>query len=194
MPADATDLARRKSELRKAARQARKTAAAEWPDAGAALSAAFTHNIHTPDGTVVAAYWPMASEIDVRPLMTALAAAECTLCLPVVAAPDRALVFRRWRPGDTLVPAGFGTSEPKATAEKIEPDILLVPLLAFDRRGHRLGYGGGFYDRTLAAARGARRILAIGVAYAAQEMAEVPTDSDDQPLDMIVTDKGLIRV
>lgn len=194
MAADATGLAQRKSDLRSAARRARKAAAAKNPDAGPALTQILCDQVSPPAGTVVSGYWPMGSEIDVVPLMTALAARGCTLCLPVVAAKDRPLVFRRWQPGDPLVGAGFGTSEPAETAAAVRPDILLIPLLAFDRRGQRLGYGGGFYDRTLAAARRVRDVQAIGAAYAAQEVAHVPAGPDDQPLDLVVTESGLIRI
>ena len=194
MPADPPALAQRKSDLRKTAGEARKAAAAVRTDAGAALAAVFAQNLQLPEGAVVSGYWPMGSEIDVRPLMHRLADAGHALCLPVVAARGAPLAFRRWRPGDALVGAGFGTSEPEPSADEVEPDVFLVPLLAFDRQGRRLGYGGGFYDRTLSAARRARHVIAAGVAYAAQEVALVPAGPADELLDVVVTETGLIRI
>jgi 5-formyltetrahydrofolate cyclo-ligase len=103
----------------------------------------------------------------------------------------QALQFRAWTPGCALVPGTFGAQIP-AAGNWIEPEILIVPLVAFDRTGGRLGYGGGFYDRTLQLLRSRRATLAIGFAYAAQEMADLPLESTDQPLDLIVTEQGVI--
>jgi len=142
---------------------------------------------------IVAGYWPMRTELDCRPLLHALSHARRVVALPVVLAPATPLGFRRWQPGDALVPGGFGTLVPSPQAAEVEPDILLVPLLAFDRQGRRLGYGGGFYDRTLAALRARRSIVALGVAYAVQEMPDLPSDALDQPLDAVVTEQGVIE-
>jgi len=141
-------------------------------------------------GVAISGFWPMASEMDPRPLMTALIARGHRLCLPVVEGRDAALIFRAWTPGDALVEAVFGTRVPAADQELITPAAVLVPLLAFDRAGHRLGYGGGYYDRTLAALSDP---LAIGIAYGFQEADEVPHDAHDQRLDWVVTELGAAR-
>ena len=141
----------------------------------------------------VSGYWPMRDEFDVRPLMTRLAERGHVCALPVVVARGEALAFRRWRPGDALVAAGFGTREPGAEAAATVPDIVLAPLLAFDEAGRRLGYGGGYYDRTLAALRAAGRVLAVGVGYQAQRVDEVPFGDGDERLDWIVTEEQAIR-
>jgi 5-formyltetrahydrofolate cyclo-ligase len=142
--------------------------------------------------TPVAGYWPMRSEIDPRPALSRLHDAGATLALPVVVARHAPLEFHRWTPGAPLKRGGFGTQVP-SLAEEVQPRALIVPLLAFDRHGWRLGYGGGFYDRTLAALRAEGPVLAIGFAYAAQEVPEVPHSVDDQPLDLIVTERDVMK-
>jgi 5-formyltetrahydrofolate cyclo-ligase len=139
-------------------------------------------------GAVVSFYWPMGDEADPRALAARLAARGHALALPVVVKKNSPLVFRRWREGDALVVHGFGMHEPASDAPVTRPDVLLVPLLAFDARGHRLGYGGGFYDRTLASFE---TKLAIGVAYAGQEVDALPALPHDHPLDMVVTELGV---
>jgi 5-formyltetrahydrofolate cyclo-ligase len=116
------------------------------------------------------------------------------IALPLTPARGNPLVFRAWRPEDTLEVADFGIRVPLASQPELTPRVLIVPLLAFDRAGYRLGYGGGFYDRTLARLRKSGDVLAVGVAYAAQEVAEVPRDGGDQPVDWIVTETESIRV
>ena len=130
----------------------------------------------------------MGDEADPRALAHALAARGHALALPVVAAKKSPLVFRRWREGDPLIVHIFGMHEPAAAAPEIVPDVLLIPLLAFDAQGTRLGYGGGFYDRTLASLKTKR---AIGIAYAGQEVDELPCHDHDHPLDAVVTEKGV---
>jgi 5-formyltetrahydrofolate cyclo-ligase len=140
----------------------------------------------------VAAYWPMRSEVDPRPILSALALRGIPTCLPVVVAGK--VVFRRWTVGQPLVPAGFGTSVPPAEAPLVEPGFLFVPLLAFDAACFRLGYGKGHYDRVLAAARAqGLRIPAFGLAYGAQRVAAVPVEPHDQQLDGVVTEAGVVR-
>jgi 5-formyltetrahydrofolate cyclo-ligase len=136
----------------------------------------------------VAAYWPMRSEADPRPILVDLAARGFPLCLPVVIAGE--VRFRAWQPWDMVVPGGFGTLVPVPDAEPREPDLLIVPLAAFDARGYRLGYGKGHYDRVLTRLGAARPIRAIGIAYAAQQVAEVPTEPHDVTLDAVVTENG----
>lgn len=144
------------------------------------------------EGAVVAGYWPMADEIDPRPLMEALARLGCRLALPEVTARAQPLLFRAWSPGDPLEPGPHGTLHPLHGAPVVEPGALLVPMLAFDARGFRLGYGGGYYDRTLESLRSRAQVRAIGVAFAAQAVAAVPHDGRDQHLDAVVTEDGLI--
>ena len=123
------------------------------------------------DGAIVSGFWPMGDELDIRPLLTALDLMGCVCALPVCVRRATPLVFRRWRPGDGLIKARFGTSEPAPDAGDVTPSFMLVPLLAFDRAGYRLGYGEGFYDATLAALRAARPVTAVGVAFEAQRRA-----------------------
>ncbi|WP_295534943.1 5-formyltetrahydrofolate cyclo-ligase [uncultured Thioclava sp.] len=174
--------------MKEAARQAafatRKLAHAR--DEGAA-SRALTQALAAYPVQPLAGYWPIRTEPDPRPAMTAH---HGPLCLPVVVVPGQPLVFRRWHPGAAMEPGAFGAPIPQDKTE-ITPQILIVPLLAFDARGYRLGYGGGFYDRTLQALRAAGPVIAIGFTYGAQERTEVPTDATDQPLDFIVTEAGI---
>ncbi len=145
-------------------------------------------------GVAVSAYWPMKNEMDVRPLLAALAELGCVVALPVVAGKGKPLLFRRWRPGMVLRSASFGLSEPGASEPEVVPRIVFAPLLAFDRRGNRIGWGAGFYDRTLAGLRARDPVTAVGVAYAAQELASVPADAHDQPLDWIATERELTKL
>lgn len=185
--------------LKRAARQAARArrAAAHQADAGHAGPAVAAHlldllaNWGRP--VTVAGYWPKGDELDLVPTLAALADAGHGTCLPVVAGVAWPLIFRLWRPGHPLVPGAFRIMEPMAEAPLAQPDILLVPLLAFDEAGWRLGYGGGFYDRTLAALRDAAPVIAIGVGYAGQKMDSVPHDVYDQRLDWLVTEQGTRR-
>lgn len=185
---------RRRAEDRRAA-----IAASVGADAGARLAVHFLNEVAPAKGAAVAGYWPMRHEIDPRPLMERLHALGHPCLLPVTDGPDRPLRFRRWTPETVLVPAAYGTSVPPPEAPEIEPQILLIPLLAFDREGWRLGYGGGYYDRTLKALRrgqgqGEWPGLAAGLAYADQETVRVPRGPRDQPLDWIVTESAARRL
>ncbi len=182
-------LEERKRQARTTAKVARAEAAAEDPVAtGYALCERVLGTIDFPEHCVVSAYWPIGSEIDPRPLMIHLHEDGHPIALPVTGARGNPLVFRAWRPDDSLEQAGFGTQVPLGFQPELTPRVLIVPLLAFDRTGYRLGYGGGFYDRTLARLRQSGAVLAVGVAYAAQEVAAVPRDGSDQPVDWIVTE------
>ncbi len=147
----------------------------------------------TTPGSVVSTYAAIGSEIDPAPLVERLAAAGYRTCLPVIQPLGNPLRFRAWQPGEPLVARTWGIREPADDAPEVEPDILLVPLLAFDRRGMRLGYGGGYYDRTLERLRALEPVLAIGLAFAGQELPEVPCGPHDQPLDWVLTDAGPVR-
>jgi 5-formyltetrahydrofolate cyclo-ligase len=157
-------------------------------EAAAQRLAAFADIFDITPGTVVAGYMPMRNEADPLPLMRALAARGAQLVLPAVIARDAPLIFRAWREDDALVAGPFGTRHPAETASQSVPDILLVPLAAFDRRGHRIGYGGGYYDRTLAALRAQKSVVAAGVAFAVQEVETVPASHHDAMLDVVLTD------
>ena len=157
--------------------------------AGSRLAAQFLQSVELPPDAAVSGYWPIRDEIDMRPLMDRLHAAGHPIGLPVIPGRDMPLVFRAWRPGDPLIEGTFATSVPPETAAEVTPDVLMVPLLAFDRTGYRLGYGGGFYDRTIAKLRAAGGCLAVGVAYQGQHVDAVPRDRYDQPLDWMVTDQ-----
>ena len=137
-------------------------------------------------GQAIAGFWPMGTEIDVRPLLHALAGRGHPILLPATPPRGQPLTFRRWHPGDAMLPDRFGTVAPEG--EPGIPDVLLVPLLAWDAAGNRLGYGGGYYDRTLAALPDRR---AIGCAYAAQQVDRVPTGPHDVPLAAVATECGI---
>lgn len=143
---------------------------------------------------VISSYMPIGDEIDPEPLCAALRQRGHRIALPVMAGRDQPLAFRLWQPGDPLVERQWSIREPTADSELAAPDILLVPLLAVDRYGYRLGYGGGYYDRTLALLRPARAILAIGLAFDLQVVDWVPHVDYDQRLDGVLTPSGLIGV
>lgn len=173
-----------KGEQRAAAMAARsgQDPALGWPLAGNVLAA-----WRFRPSMVVAGFWPLSGEIDIRPLLLALAGRGHPVALPITPAVGNPLTFARWRPGDPLVRERFGTVRPEG--EPLVPDLLLVPLLAFDGQCRRLGYGGGFYDRTLAALPGP---TAIGCAFAAQRVDCVAAEAHDMRLDAVATERGLI--
>ena len=150
-----------------------------------------TFRRETPFATpaVVSGFWPIKDEIDIRPLLVELFNQGCQLALPVVQGRGKPLLFRAWRPGDPLEAGVFGTLQPSARRATVEPDALLVPPLACDEQGWRLGYGGGFYDRTLVGLRARRKVTAVGVGFNAQLIDDVPRGPDDQRLDWLLTDK-----
>lgn len=193
---EAHTLDARKAALRAEARRRRDRIAGEAASdtAGRAVRDRVLAAIEFPVGCPVSAYWPMGSELDTRPLIQALHDSGHAIGLPVIVARGRPLLFRAWRPGLAMVPGGFGTQVPGPERAEVRPAVLLVPLLAFDRAGYRLGYGGGFYDRTLADLRAAGPVCAVGVAHAGQEVAEVPRDAYDQRLDWIATDSETVRI
>lgn len=190
-----TDIDRQKSELRQVQR-AKRAALFKGADPEVYISASkyFLTSIALPPGGVVAGYWPLKDEFDSRPLMHAIAAQGGQMALPVVAADSGLLIFREWRPGAPLEPAGFGTMGPRRGEREVAPNLLIVPLLAFDRQGFRLGYGGGFYDRSLAALRALGKCqLAVGLGFSAQRVQQVPVNETDMRLDAVITETGVIR-
>ncbi|MCU4177965.1 5-formyltetrahydrofolate cyclo-ligase [Bosea sp. BH3] len=136
----------------------------------------------------VSAYWPMRSEADPRPVLEELHRRGLPLCLPAIV--EKHMIFRRWAPYEPIVPGGFGTLVPSPAEPVAKPAILLVPLAAFDRRGYRIGYGKGYYDRALTELG---PVISVGIGYAVQEIAAVPDEPHDQRLDWIVTERETIR-
>ena len=179
-----------KAELRRKAEAHRQTLAA--PGHAAAL-AAHADALAIAPGAVVAGYAAFRAEADPNALLRALADRGHPLALPAMTGKAEPLRFQRWREGDALVAHPYGVAEPLADAPVVVPSVVLVPLLAFDGRGTRLGYGGGYYDRTLAALRAVGSVRAIGIAYAGQELAEVPHGAHDERLDAVLTENGLTQ-
>lgn len=188
------DPAQDKTEARRAAFARRKAARGSLGPAPEAASAALLEALAPAVAAraVIAGYLPIRTEIDPRPVMARLHAAGLTVCVPVVEGEARPLIFRTWTPDAALVPGPFGAFVPE-TGDPAIPAALIVPLAAFDSQGFRLGYGGGFYDRTLEGLRAAGSTLAVGFAYAAQETDTLPREAVDQPLDRVATEKGLRR-
>jgi len=183
-----TDLAAVKTAARKAAFARRQTAFDTCDPAAGATRLAEVLAKHT--GRPLAGYMPMRTEIDPLPAMAAHSRTG-PVGVPVIAARAAPLLFHRWTPDTPMQDGPFGARIP-AKGSPMTPEILIVPLVAFDRNGNRLGYGGGFYDRTLEGLRAERPVLAIGFAWAAQEAADLPLESTDQPLDLIVTDRDVL--
>ncbi|MDC9720272.1 MAG: 5-formyltetrahydrofolate cyclo-ligase [Gammaproteobacteria bacterium] len=174
--------------LRIQAKQQRGTAFALNPSAGTQVCDLFLQSNLLKEAQIVSVYWPLGDELDPIPLLTTLHSLGHHMVLPVMLGAGQPLIFRSWTPGDTLQDAGFGTREPSKDKQILAPDVILAPLLAFDKSGYRLGYGGGFYDRTLEKLRKTKPVSVYGVAYAAQEMEHVIKGPYDQPLDGIITE------
>jgi len=181
-----------KSTLRAAALAARDTLSSEHRAAAAQTIALRGLPFEIMPGAVVAGYSPIRSEIDPIPLMRKLAVPGVQLALPAIIAGDQPLIFRAWSAGDRLARGRLGILEPSAGAKEVIPDILLVPLAAFDRAGHRIGYGAGHYDRTLEQLRKLKAITAVGVAVAVQEVEAVPALSHDAALDYVLTETQML--
>ena len=181
-----------KAKLRTAATAHRDAIPAETRQAAAEAIAASDFPLAIGPGTTVSGFMPLGSEINPLPLMKKLAAQGARLALPVVAGRGQPLVMRSWAWGEPLNAGVWGIREPKPEAPEVEPDILLVPLLAFDRAGYRLGYGGGYYDRTIGRLRANKPVTAVGVAFAAQEVPQVPISPRDARLDLVLTERETI--
>ena len=178
-----------KADLRAAALARRDALSDEERAAAAQAVAKRGLPIEITPGTVVAGYSPIRSEIDPTPLMRKLAALGARLALPAVIARGKSLTFRAWSPDDRLMLGPLGILEPSPAAAELVPDIMLVPLAAFDRAGHRIGYGAGHYDFTLAHLRKVKTITAIGLAFAVQEIKAIPMQPHDVALDYVLTEK-----
>lgn len=183
----------RKAKARERATLARKAAWQSDPQAGRRLAEHFPDSAWPSVGTVVAGYRPIRDEIDPTPLMETFFCEQAQLCLPCVAGPGQPLIFRAWQPGDDFVRGAFGVEEPTPDSPECKPLLILAPLLAFDEAGRRLGYGAGFYDRTIEALRKHNPVTVVGLAYEAQRLKSVPVDRHDIALDWIVTEKRAYR-
>jgi 5-formyltetrahydrofolate cyclo-ligase len=181
-----------KAELRREALARRDALPAAERAQAAETIAARTFPVAVKSGVIAAGFMPMRSEINPLPLMRKLAAAGARLALPAVAGAGKPLIMRAWAFGEPLAAGVWGIREPEPAAPVVAPDILIVPLLAFDRAGHRIGYGAGYYDLTIAALRAKQAVVAIGVAFAAQEIAAVPASPRDAPLDLVLTEREVI--
>ena len=184
-----------KRDLRRIARASRAdiSAGERTVAARAAADHLMTHLRSAPIG-IAAAYYPINNELDPLPAMTALGAAGWRTALPVVVEGTAVLLYRAWRPGDATRPGAFGIQEPLPEADQLTPDVVLAPLLAFDRRGGRLGFGAGYYDATLQALRSRGPVIAIGLAFETQEVDHVPTEPHDQRLDAVATPVGIMLI
>ena len=180
--------------LRKAALARRDALGADVRAAAAQAIAARPFPMPVPPGAIVSGFMPLKSEINPLPLMRTLADAGAKLALPVVAGKGRPLIMRAFTFGDVLASGVWGIREPKPEAPEVFPDILLVPLLAFDRSGQRIGYGAGYYDMTITALRARKSVAAVGIAFAAQEVAQVPSTPRDARLDLVLTEREVIDV
>ena len=190
-PADVVD---KKSALRREAAARRDALPAEIRKAAAEAIAARAFPLAVVPGTIVSGFMPLKTEINPLPLMKKLGDAGATLALPKIAGRGQPLVMRAWKWGAPLDTGQWGIREPKADSPEVEPDILLVPLLAFDRAGHRIGYGAGYYDMTIARLRSRKTVTAVGIAFAAQEVPTVPATEHDARLDLVLTENEAIAI
>jgi 5-formyltetrahydrofolate cyclo-ligase len=181
-----------KSRLRAEAIARRDALSADQRQAAAETIAARPFPLPIRTGTIVSGFMPLKSEISPLPLLRQLMAHGARLALPAIAGRGHPLVMREWTWGEPLATGVWGIREPLPQAPAVDPDIVLAPLLAFDRAGHRLGYGGGYYDLTIAQLRGRKTIIAVGVAFAVQEVFTVPVTPRDAPLDLVLTERGVI--
>jgi len=192
MTANVESVSQTKSDLRREMIALRDALPPDIRSAAAEAIAARPFPLSIAVGAIVSGFMPMKTEINPLPLMKKLADAGVQLALPVTGRRGQPLTMRAWRRGEPLASGVWGIREPKPEAPQVDPDILLVPLLAFDRAGRRLGYGGGFYDLTLAQLRSRKAVIAVGLAYAAQEIASVPTTPRDATLDLVLTEREVI--
>jgi 5-formyltetrahydrofolate cyclo-ligase len=186
-------LAAEKQAARAAAFAAREAAHRDGPGAARQAAGHATELVgQLRDVAVVSAYLPIRTEIDPRPLMLALFGLGYQVCVPVIEGRGMPLRFRAWTPGTELITGPYGVPIP-AAGDWLEPQVLVVPLVAFDDRAFRLGYGGGFYDRTIAGLRARGPVHAFGFAYSRQRVDAVPHEPTDAPLDGVITEMGLLR-
>lgn len=187
-----TDIQNEKASLRADVLARRDALPAAMRAAAAAAIAGRAFPVKIEPGAIVSGFMPMKSEINPIPLLRKLNDAGTQLALPVVAARGKPLVMRAWRFGAPLASGVWGIREPTADAPRVFPDIMLVPLAAFDRAGQRIGYGAGYYDMTIAQLRAMKPVIALGLAFAAQEIEAVPSTPRDERLDLVLTEAEVI--
>jgi 5-formyltetrahydrofolate cyclo-ligase len=181
-----------KAELRVAAQALRDALPANERKATAETIASRKFPLAIAPSVIVSGFMPLKSEINPLPLLQKLAETGARLALPAIAGRGKPLIMRAWEFGAPLDRGQWGIREPKADAPEVDPDILLVPLLAFDRGGFRIGYGAGYYDMTIHRLRERKPITAVGIAFAAQEVPKIPTTSRDERLDLVLTEREVI--
>jgi 5-formyltetrahydrofolate cyclo-ligase len=192
-----TDLSQTETENSKAALRAEALARRDALPAAARAAAAETiaarpFPVRVERGMIVSGFSPMKSEINPVPLMRRLADAGARLALPAIAGRGKPLIMRAWAFGEALASGQWGIREPTPDAPEVAPDIVIVPLAAFDRAGHRIGYGAGYYDMTINGLRAKKAVIAVGIAFAAQEIAHVPATEHDERLDLVLTENETI--
>jgi 5-formyltetrahydrofolate cyclo-ligase len=186
-----SDTSSQKADLRAAA-LAKRDALPPEDRAAAAETIAARGLAEAKPGLIVSGFMPLKSEINPLPLMRRLMQAGATLALPAIAGRGKPLIMRAYTFEDTLVRGQWGIREPRADAAEVAPDILLVPLACFDRAGHRIGYGAGYYDVTITALRAKKTVMAVGLAFAAQEIDKIPATPRDARLDVVLTEREAI--
>lgn len=191
---EAPTVDQQKTQLRNEALARRDAMPAAERQAGADAVAARGLPVEVAPGAIVSGFMPMKTEINPLPLLRKLAAAGAPLALPAIDKRGRPLIMRAWKLGDPLASGQWGIREPVLEAPQVYPDILIVPLAAFDRRGHRIGYGAGYYDMTIGGLRAKKNVIALGIAFAVQEIPRVPNTERDQQLDFVLTEREVIRI
>ena len=181
-----------KSELRNATLAKRDAMPADERQRGGETIAARPFPVAIAPGMIVSGFMPLKSEINPLPLMKVLAGAGAKLALPAIAGRGKPLIMRAYAFGDEFARGQWGIREPKPEQPEVFPDVLLVPLACFDRAGHRIGYGAGYYDMTIHRLRAMKKVIAVGVAFALQEIARVPATDRDERLDLVLTETGPI--
>jgi 5-formyltetrahydrofolate cyclo-ligase len=187
-----SNIVTQKADLRGEALTRRDALSPEDRAAAAEAIAARAFPVPFKPGAIVSGFMPLKSEFNPLPLLRRLAEAGATLALPAIAGRGKPLIMRAYTFGDEFARGQWGIREPKPEAAEVAPDILLVPLAAFDRKGHRIGYGAGYYDMTIAALRAKKKVIAVGLAFAAQEIREVPATPRDEALDLVLTEREVI--
>ena len=187
-----TSISDQKTELRNAALARRDAMPADERQLAADALAARPFPLAIAPGTIVSGFMPLKSEINPLPLMKRLADAGARLALPAIAGRGKPLTMRAYAFGDDLARGQWGIREPRPEQPEVSPDVLIVPLACFDRAGQRIGYGAGYYDMTIHRLRAMKKVVAIGVAFARQEIAEVPATERDERLDLVLTENGTI--
>lgn len=183
-----------KEVIRKEAADRRAALKSQIADLSLALAQQFLAQVPVPQDAIVSSYWAIGDEADPQFLESELRRRGHRIVMPRVAGRNQPLDFHLWETGAKLVRGGFGLSEPSRDWPKLNPDVLIVPMLAFDRAGYRVGYGAGYYDRTIRGLRAAKSVTAAGFAFAVQEFPELPHLAHDEKLDWIVTENGVRRI